>query len=149
MGVETVKQIAREMDGRAPASLLRALAQERHGWTVREKLITAVYQDKFELPSLAPMVMEAAGRGDDAALRILRHGAELLTEQVAVFASTLPPGQPVGIVFVGGLIAGETIYSGVFAETLRRSIPRVEVRTPLFPPAEGAVLMAVQLLQGR
>jgi N-acetylglucosamine kinase-like BadF-type ATPase len=149
IGVETLKRIAREMDGRSPESLLRAMAGERHGWTTRERLITAVYQEKFEIPSLAPMVMEAAGRGDEAALRILRHGAELLTEQVASFASTLPPGAPVGIVFIGGLIAGGTVYAGLFTETLRRSIPRVEVRSPQFPPAEGAVLMAVQRLSGR
>jgi glucosamine kinase len=149
MGAETVKRIAREMDGRSPASRLRALAEERFGWRSREVLITAVYQDKFEIPSLSPLVMEAAAGGDEAALEILRKGAALLAEQVAVFAATQPPDRPVGIVFIGGLISVETVYARLFADELRRSIPRVDIRPPQFPPARGAILMAIDHLPRR
>ena len=149
LGAETVRRIAREMDGRSPASRLRAMAEERFGWKSREVLITAVYQDKFEIPSLAPLVMEAAAGGDGAALEILRKGAALLAEQVAVFAATQPSDRPVGIVFIGGLIAGETVYARLFAEELRRSIPRVDIRLPHAPPAQGAVLMAIDHLPRR
>jgi N-acetylglucosamine kinase-like BadF-type ATPase len=149
MGAETVKRIAREMDGRSPASRLRALAEERFGWKSREVLITAVYQDKFEIPSLAPLVMEAAAGGDEAALEILQKGAALLAEQVAIFAATQPPDRPVGIVFIGGLISGETVYARLFADELRRSIPRVDIRPAQFPPAHGAILMAIDHLPRR
>jgi glucosamine kinase len=149
LGAETVKRIAREMDGRSPASRLRALAEERFGWRSREALITAVYQDKFEIPSLSPLVMEAAAGGDEAAVEILQDGATLLAEQVAAFAVTQPPDQPVGIVFIGGLISGETVYARLFADELRRSIPRVDIRPPQFPPAQGAILMAIDHLPRR
>ena len=114
-----------------------------------EEVVCKACGKKFEIPSLAPLVMEAAGRDDEAALEILRRGVMLLAEQVAVFAATQPSDLPVGIVFIGGLISGKTIYARLLADELHRSIPRVEIRTPQFPPARGAVIMATELLGGR
>jgi hypothetical protein len=55
----------------------------------------------------------------------------------------------VGIVFIGGLIAGDTAFARVFADHLQRSIPGVEIRPPVFPPAQGAVLLALAQLNRR
>ena len=54
------------------------LLADRFGWTSRDRVIAAVYQEKFDLASVAPVVLSAAAEGDPAALHILedrRHAA--------------------------------------------------------------------------
>ncbi len=139
VGLEAARAVARTIDGRdAPGSLQRVLAES--GLTSRERLVNAVYQEGFPLPSLAPSVMKAAEAGDGAALAIFRRGAALLAEQVAV---RLPR---IGVVFVGGLIDHESVYAGILREAILALSPAVEVHAPRDGPATGAVLLARELL---
>jgi N-acetylglucosamine kinase-like BadF-type ATPase len=145
VGLEAVRAVARTIDGRdAPGSLQRVLAES--GLTSRERLVNAVYQEGFPLPSLAPSVMKAAEAGDGAALAIFRRGAALLAEQVAVLLPACARLPRIGVVFVGGLIDHESVYAGILREAILALSPAVEVHAPQDGPATGAVLLARELL---
>ena len=146
VGLEAVRAAARAFDGRERPGSLQTILAEQFGLTSRERLVNAVYQEGFVLPSLAPAVMKAAEEGDPAALGIFRRGAGLLAEQVGVLLRAYASMPQIGVVFVGGLIDHESVYAGILREAVCALSPSVHVHPPQEPPASGAVLLARQLL---
>ena len=142
IGLEALKALTREYDGRGSSGSLRHLCGERFGWTSREKIITAVYKEQFAIPSLAPIVLEAAAAGDWVSIDILERGAAHLVEHVAVFAARWPSGSRLGVVFIGGLIDHDTVYTHILRGALEARFPAVTIRPPLHPPVTGAVMLA-------
>ena len=145
VGLEAVRAVARSLDGRdAPGSLQKILAES--GLASRERLVNAVYQEGYSLPSLAPAVMSAAADGDGEALGIFRRGAALLAEQVAVLLPAWAALPRIGVVFVGGLIDHDSVYARILREAIIAQSPAVQVHAPQEGPASGAVLLARGLL---
>lgn len=149
LGVEALKAVARDMDGREDATYLRTQLAERHGWTSRSKIIAAVYQDKIDIPSLAPIVLHGASHADPVCERILRTAAHDIVAQLAVLARRMGPQHRVGVVLVGGLIDHDTPYTRILRDTIEHTLPQVEVSMPLHPPVWGAVLMAMHIIRSR
>jgi glucosamine kinase len=147
IGSEAIRAVTRDIDRRSEARLLRTMFAERFGWTTRGAIISAVYQDKFDLASLAPLVLEAAGKGDSTARDILTTAAAQLADQLAAMVGHMGSPSSVGVVFVGGLVDHETVYSQIVSETIRARIPNVRIHPAKFPPVRGAVIMALNLLK--
>jgi N-acetylglucosamine kinase-like BadF-type ATPase len=146
VGLEAIRAVARRIDGRDGPSSLQTILAEEFGLTSRERLVNAVYQEGFVLPSVAPAVMKAAEQGDPAALGIFKRGAALLAEQVGVLLRAYAVLPQVGVVFVGGLIDHDCVYVGMLREAILALSPAVRVHPPQDPPAYGAVLLAKHLL---
>lgn len=149
IGLEAARAVAREIDGRGDAPRLRTLLADRFGWTSRDHVIAAVYQEKFDLASVAPVVLGAAAEGDASAVRILESAAQQLAATLRALAVRMEGGTPVGVVFTGGLIDHDTPYAGILQRAIGTTVPGAEVVPPLYPPAKGAVILAQQRLQGR
>jgi N-acetylglucosamine kinase-like BadF-type ATPase len=149
LGREALRAVACEMDGRGAATRLRTLLKEVHGLRGREEIIDAVYQQQFDIASLAPLVLRAADEADPAALDIVHRGTDLLADQAGVAVRGIDDGERVGVVLAGGLLEHDTIYARILRERLASRFPRVEVRAALAPPIEGAVLMACALVRER
>lgn len=149
IGLEAARAVAREIDGRGDAPRLRALLADRFGWTSRDRMIAAVYQEKFDLASVAPVVLNAATEGDTAAVHILETAARHLVETLAALVARMPGVSPVGVVFIGGLIDHDTPYSRILQGAISRYVPGAEVVPTLYPPVKGAIIMAQQRSQGR
>ncbi len=147
IGLEATKAVSRDMDGREDATVLRKVLAEATGWNSRDRVIAAVYQDKFDLASLAPLVLKVAGENDPAALAILRRAASHMVDQLKAMALAMGSQSNIGVVFVGGLIDHDTVYARLLRETIAEIIPSVRVHTALHPPVRGAVLMALSQLQ--
>ena len=147
LGLETVRAVARDVDGRSHASRLRALLANRFGWDTRDRIIAAVYQEKFDLASIAPLVMESAAEGDAAAIGLLQQSAGHLVDSLAALVRRMPGVSPVGVVFIGGLIDHDTVYAEILRRMIVERVPGAEVHPALYPPVRGAVLMAQHLLQ--
>jgi N-acetylglucosamine kinase-like BadF-type ATPase len=145
-GLEALRALARMMDGREESTLLRRKLETEFGLDSRQKLVQAVYQEGFAIPSLAPAVVAAAEEGDSAAASILRKGLGLLGEQAGVLARSYRSLPEVGVVFVGGLIDHEGLPARMLSESLRLSAPSACVRLPLEPPALGALRLARHIL---
>jgi len=146
IGLEALKAVTRDMDGRSDATTLKELFAARFGLSSREKIIVAVYQEEFSIPSLAPLVLQAAEKGDSIALQILQDSSALVAEQVSAAAKRIKEGETTKVVFVGGLIDHQTVYAGILRNAILKIAPGVEVSVPDRSPVEGAILMARQLL---
>jgi N-acetylglucosamine kinase-like BadF-type ATPase len=146
LGLEALKAVSKEFDGLSEATLLKELFSARLGWTSRHQIIPAVYQEDFAIPSLAPLVLQAAGEGDPVSLDILKRASALVSQQVAAATKRINDAHKVRVVFVGGLIDHDTVYSAILRDTILNTIPDIEICPPERTPVEGAVLMAQQLL---
>jgi N-acetylglucosamine kinase-like BadF-type ATPase len=145
IGLEAARAVAREIDGRGDAPKLRSLLADRFSWTSRDHVIAAVYQEKFDLAAVAPVVLSAAAEGDPAAQHILEDAARQLAHTLAALVRRMPGISPVGVVFTGGLIDHETPYARILQETITRHVPGAEVVPALYGPVKGAVIMANHL----
>jgi len=148
IGLEALKAVARELDGRGEAGRLRVTLASRFGLDSRDRITSAVYREKFDIPSVAPAVLEAAGAGDAVALGILARGAAELAAQIGATIARLGLERGTGVVMTGGLIDHDTIYAQMLAEALKREAPGAEVCPALNGPAHGALLMARAALEG-
>jgi N-acetylglucosamine kinase-like BadF-type ATPase len=146
IGLEALKALTRDFDGRADVGTLKELFSDRFGLSSREKIIVAVYQEEFSLASLAPLVLQAAEKNDPVSVQILQSCSALVAEQVSAAADRIREGETVKVVFIGGLIDHETVYAGILRKTILEIAPGIEVCAPDKSPVEGAILMARHLL---
>jgi N-acetylglucosamine kinase-like BadF-type ATPase len=144
IGREALRHVTLMYDGRGEASKLKDLFTRKLNWKSRDDVITAVYQDKFELSKLAPLVMEAAADHDLVSQRLLQHAASLLADQARVIVMKMGILRKVGLVMCGGLIDHETVYGNTLHLKIMKMLPQVDVRPAMHSPAHGAVLMAVE-----
>ena len=146
IGLLALKAIAAEFDGFSRSGSLFAILADRFGWTSRDKVITSVYREKFDLAALAPLVLEAAEH-DPAAKAILHTSANLLAARVDGTIHQLGLSDGTGIVMTGGLIDHDTLYARMLAGCIRELCPGAHFRSPMHPPAEGALRMALTRLK--
>jgi glucosamine kinase len=147
IGWAALRAVARDIDRRGDAQRLRAMFAERVGWATRDAIIASVYQEKFDLATLAPIVLEAAEQGDVTANAILKDGARHLVDQLVAMVDRMGPMRSVGVVFIGGLIERGTLYAGIVTGSIHARIPIVQVRQAELPPALGGVIMALDYLK--
>ncbi len=141
LGVEVVKVFTRILDGYLVSDKLSRAFSERLGWMSRAHLIASVYNEKLELSTLAPFVMDLASQDIPAAQEILARGARALTEQVLVARARLPLPS-VRVATLGGLIDTPTIYRDALLASLRRADPGLTICFPDRTAVEGAIAMA-------
>jgi len=144
IGREALKILTLHLEGRAEAATLSEMLGATFNLTNREEIIAAVYHEKFDIASVARVVLDAAAQNDVVSQRILQQSAALLAEQVRVIVLRMGILRKVGLVFCGGLIDHDTVYANVLHIKLLKMLPQVDIRPPLHPPAFGAVLMAIE-----
>jgi N-acetylglucosamine kinase-like BadF-type ATPase len=147
VGREAVRVVALQMDRRGEATKLKDMLAETYKWQTRADIIHAVYQEKFELSRLAPIVLEAAAQHDIVSQKLLQTAALQLAEQARVIVMQMGILRKIGLVMVGGLIDHENVYSNTLHMKLLKLLPQVDVRQPIHSPAHGAVLIALEQLK--
>jgi glucosamine kinase len=146
IGLEALKAVTHDYNGMASAEALRKALAERFGLDSRYRIIESVYRQQFPVPSLAPLVLDLAGQGDQVSCGILKHAATLLGDQIGAALSRMGDGE-VGMVLFGGLVEHDTLYKDIFIAELTSRFPQVRVQPPLFSAVHGAVLMAMPKTQ--
>ncbi len=146
-GLEALKSLRLHYDGRGGSKVLAEVIGKEFGLNSRERIISAVYQEKFEFSTLAPLVVSAADLNDGVALQILNAGAIELSGQVLALAGRLNHAGKIGVAFTGGLVERENVYTKILRQKIVERIPSAEFRQPSRSPAEGALLMAVAQLK--
>jgi len=144
LGREALRAAARELDGMGSSGALLALLGSRRGLDTRDRIIRAVYRDQLDIASLAPLVLEGAGRGDAVCKDILERAASSLADQVSTVFARLAVHGETGVVLLGGLVDHESAYSRILSVAIQRRSPALQIRTARRSPAEGAVLMALR-----
>ncbi|HTO94818.1 MAG TPA: BadF/BadG/BcrA/BcrD ATPase family protein [Bacteroidota bacterium] len=148
IGLEALKAVSREIDGRGEAGRLRISLASRFGLDTRDRITAAVYREKFDIPSIAPAVLDAADAGDPVAIGILTRASAELSGQIVAAVDRLGLRERAGLVMIGGLVDHDTVYARMLAAAVRRHVPDVDVRAPLNGPEHGAVLLAITGLEG-
>ena len=100
--------------------------------------------DKMEIAMLAPVVFEAAARGDARVTEIVETGAQVLSENTEAVASRLHLLAP-KVMLLGGLFHRDSIYTHAFRRRLKKNLPDARVATVERAPELGAAWLAADL----
>jgi len=147
MGMEALRAVARAADGReSPTLLLPTILETLHLPDPHSLIPWVAWAGKGEVGALAPLVLEAASRGDPAARGILDRGLEALGRYLDVLARAWASwGSSFPVALAGGMAA----EGGPLREPLARMV--AEQGGILHPgpviPARGAALLALELAE--
>lgn len=84
IGRAAFQAVAKLLDGYGEKTKLLKLFNEKFGLGTQEAIIHALYRDNFNVASVAPLVMEAASKGDKVAKKILTHACSDLINVIHV-----------------------------------------------------------------
>src|SRR6266487_4583924 len=143
--IQALRFILREYDlrrgeGQFTAKILHALSLNNLDEVVR----WAQTADKMEIAMLAPVVFDAAARGDARVTEIVENGAQVLSEYTEAVASRLHLLAP-KVMLLGGLFHRDSIYTHAFRRRLRKNLPDARVATAERAPELGAAWLGAEL----
>ena len=147
IGREALVALTQECERRGTSGRLRDVLCQKFKFDTREHILSAIYQEKFDIASLAPVVIDTAANNDVVAQRILDRAAALLADQARIVVMQMGLLRKVRLVMAGSLVDHETVYANTLHMKLLKVLPQVEIRVPLHEPAYGAVLLALARLQ--
>lgn len=135
--------VAKMLDGTGPeTSLIKKLGVE-----TRADIISYYYShEKADIASHAPAVEEAASEGDTVALDILKSNAVRIGDDIIAVAKKLDLGQT-RVSFCGGLVTHDTVFKRNLISYLENSGNGINCIEPLKDSAEGAVILAGELVK--
>ncbi|MCO5222829.1 MAG: hypothetical protein M9947_14820 [Thermomicrobiales bacterium] len=148
IGLRAMAAAERGDDLRAQPTELQAIVKAHFGIERMRELPRIVYAAGFSrerISLLAPKVVQAAADGDEVAVGILRTaGQELALTALGVIRQLFEPGTAVSVYLTGGVFQAGELLMGPFREKLHREWPAAEPRSPRFPPAVGALILAAR-----
>ncbi len=143
IGKKGLNIVSKSFDGRGKNSLLTNKLETQFGITNQSELISKVYNDELSIQQIAPLVFEAATEGDELCKNILDEETNELILHIAAMNNKLHE-EKMKLVFIGGLITNDNLYSQMLKEKINLFTPNVILQNPDFPPEIGAVIMAKQ-----
>jgi len=144
---DAVSAVADEFTGRGPKTLLTTLLCERSGSASALELIEGLARARIDSSAFAPVVFDAAGRGDVVARGILVRAGEALGRSAALVVRALRMHDlEFELVLAGSLFEPEIPFlRDALEETVRRTAPRFRSIRLGIPPVVGAALLALEL----
>jgi N-acetylglucosamine kinase len=140
----------RAYDGRDQNTSLVEEFVEETGETSFENLVSRIYLDNWSAPeiaALAPVVLEAADRDDEVAVKIVERAAQELALASRVVIDNLGmQGDSFDVVLSGGIFKGSTLMVNGIREMIHSFAPKATVTLPVQEPLIGAGMIAIQLL---
>jgi N-acetylglucosamine kinase-like BadF-type ATPase len=149
IGRAGLRAALRAGEGWGPATILTGMFKAQlGGWPEIRRRVYGEGRGRALLASLVPAVEEAARGGDAVARAILAEAGRALGELAAGVATRLKmANEAFDLFLVGGVFKAGALVVGPLRSELRSRAPQARVRTPRFPPAVGAVLMAFEALE--
>lgn len=147
MGLRALQAVMRAHDGRAQPTLLRESVLTRLGVPEPEALVHRVYRrlQRDEIAALAPLVQQAADRGDAPAQAIIDDALKEFIRSVESVIGRLDlAGERFRLVLSGGLWKAVPVLKQDFADRARKIAPWVDVHPLAVEPAVGAVQLALE-----
>lgn len=147
MGIAALQRVARAADGIDPPTALTRALLNQLGFTAAQQLIPWTYADLSwaRFAELAPLVVECAEAGDEAALAIVAETGAALAAAVAAVVRGLGLGErSFPLVLAGGNLSHEPVRAEL-TRHLPAIAPAATVVVPTVSPAVGAALRALHL----
>jgi N-acetylglucosamine kinase-like BadF-type ATPase len=150
IGRDAFHAVARMLDGHGEKSKLLKLFDEKFSLGSPDAIIDAVNRESYDFAFVAPVVIEAASKGDAVAKKIINRACSDLLEVIDSVLTKMNNGKRTipkcSLAFVGSLLTHENFYLRKIRSALKREIPRVSFRNAESSPVVGAALMATRLL---
>ena len=140
IGRKGLNIVAKYFDGRVSNTFLAEKIKEKFNITNGSELITKVYNDEIKTQHVAPLVMEAAKQGDNFCKDILDKESDELLLHIMAMNRKLNE-EKMKVVFIGGTITNENLYSNMLKEKIKLYLPNVILQNPDYPPELGAVIL--------
>jgi len=139
----------RACDGRGKPTALVDIALEHFNTKDMEHLARILYYNRQSLkkiPSLCPKVFDAAGRGDEVAIEIVRKfGEEAGISANAIRKRLGLQDEEFEVVLAGSVFKGEgPLMLDVVKDVVRQVAPKAKVITPRYEPVVGALMLALE-----
>lgn len=146
IGRRGLAMVAKDFDGRGEKTLLTQLVKEKFNIETPEILITEIYKNSFDIASAAPLVIEAASKGDEVCQNIVDDEChELILHIVSMIKKINEPELHLSL--IGGIISSDNYFAATFRDKVKRITPNVVIKDPDYPPAMGAILMAKERIK--
>lgn len=133
----------RAIDGRGEDTIIRKLVEEKFGFKEPNDLISAVYTNNFDIASVAPLVVEAAAKGDRIAGLILEEESDGLIDHIKAMKIKFGSEQ-LKLSLVGSVLTKPNRFSEIFKKKLAERHPDVLLQQTELPPVMGAVYLAME-----
>jgi N-acetylglucosamine kinase-like BadF-type ATPase len=146
IGRAALRAALRAGEGWGPSTILTGVfSRDLGGWAEIRRRVYGEGRGRALLASLVPAVETAARGGDAVARMILADAGRSLAVLASGVARRLGLHRGSFDVFiVGGVFRAGSLVTGPLRAALRRQAPGARVRSPRFPPALGAVIMAFE-----
>lgn len=146
---EGLRAVWRARDGIIAPTLLTEKFVERAGCIDVNDLFERVYSGDLGLSNLEPaskLVFDAAVDGDQAACAILREGGRYLGAMVKALAGQLKMTSiDFELITIGSIFRHTcSVLRDAMEGAVQPACPRVRVKSPLFEPVIGALLLALE-----
>jgi glucosamine kinase len=148
IGRTAIARTLRSLEGRDISTGMMPLILEATGLTESNDFIKYVHHDadKAKIASLAPVVTQAARKGDPLALDILRIGAEELALLIKSVISQSPGIKRKELILAGGVMEHDEIVTDRLKECLAKEFPGLLVSPPKGTALEGACMLALHIV---
>jgi len=134
--------IGRARDGRSPPTMLTELVLSAGPVKSLDELVRwSTSVEPGEVASLAPLVFQAAERGDEIATQIIARAAHDLAELVASLIGCYGKSGTIPVVLAGGNLTPGRALRAPLIEELKK-LTRLGVQDRAIDPAEGALALA-------
>ena len=144
LGLAGLRLLAAVLDG-GPDGMVPARIRETFAITGKADLVRRVYREGWPVQEVAPLVLDAAAQGDEAANRILDEAAAALLKQFTILMARVGAEVTPHLVLMGGL-ARAPVYRAKIEETLRKPYPQWQLRKPVDArPVTGALRLVRRL----
>ncbi len=143
IGKACLTAIAKEFDGRGKKTMMSQLLKEKKTISDPQSLIVEIYQKNFDIAAAAPIAIEAAEKGDEAALEIMTESAAQLAEHVGAIVNKLK--EPLPLAFIGSILTTKNILSQKLRNIIEKNFPEIKIQEAESSPAVGAALLAFKI----
>jgi len=152
IGVQALREACRARDFAQPSRILDKVIRHWSANSLEEIVDIANRTPPPDFSRLAPLIVACAHEGDAVALQVLELGGRLIGEDTAEafrHVRKLEPDAPLpGIAFTGSILEQVALVRDSMIQTIRRSLPQVQILAEAVDPIEGALWRARQAVKG-
>jgi N-acetylglucosamine kinase-like BadF-type ATPase len=147
IGRKAVQEVSKVLDGRGKETLITKLIIDKMKISSANSLINKIYNNDYDIASLAPVLISAAEKNDRLAINILEQEAEELVQHIKAIMKKMKV-KKLKVAFSGSLITNNNVYLKILTKKIKTSLPNISITKPELSPVEGAILMAKENLNG-
>lgn len=145
IGREGLRELVKEYDKRklgAQESILSKLVRKRFGITSKN-IVDKVFAKHFEIQRVCECVIEAAEKKDKVCLKIVKHSAEDLLENIKLYIKLANIKSKIEIAFIGSVIENDNLLSKTLKNGIKKNLKNVSIVLKRNEPTIGAIQIAM------